>query len=505
MTNNKTITATTSVSPANTVHMVNLCYVLAATAAIPLTEASNFQRARFQNQVVLMNTRVFSPNNLPHLIRRDQHSKPIFDVPKVNLQNKAAYNSYPIKVENNKEPESKSEDDRWNYVEPTEVNSYAFRRLQKKTGVTDRKFDMPINVPVPSWNNQNHHNDDTSIANQVEAEGLKDMLDYYLDMGKEKWAGFLATSNCNQFQKLLKKLKRKMGDDHNDDKEEEDEEEEYTIPIKKPSHGSKAAEEEDGKNAENTEGPEDAEDAENAEGAEGIEDNDSNYDDDDDDDYFYEDEDEEDWSVVENTRAVSGLDVKNEKPGLLNLPEEELNNFQEMLNDVISFWESKDAKSILEASKGLSYEEFELDDDDYSSVKHNQSEFKETKNVSVYDVNGDAGVKEGDNRDKTSEYTKHNPEHRDLLESLEPETVKTQKQKKWLRDNAVRRAKIIQALLNGHFDEYNLQQDIIKYRDSNIFLDQDENEFINSGNKIGSKNIAMYVFIAVEALMFQIL
>ncbi|TID15021.1 hypothetical protein CANINC_004692 [Pichia inconspicua] len=474
--------------------MVNLCYITTATCAtIPLAYAINIEHAKLHNQVLLPNTQSLTVNNLPHLTKRGTYSKAavkakmdfgVYDIDEDKSSN--IVDVYEPEENEGADDEGLKKADAETKLEKpyeeAEVKSYAFRKLQKKLGIKDKKFEMPVTGPVPDWDDQFYDHNGTPIVYQVNTEELKDILDHYIEMGKEKWAGFLATSNCNKFQKLLNKLKKKMDDDCDEE----------SVPIRKPDTDTGS------RNHNKEEEEEEEEEYDEAVGEESTQ------------------EQKDVKSLLKKPSPDFGKNKNKDKPAFSNLPEDELNSFQEMLSDVIAFWQKEDAREILEASKGLSYEEFELDGDDFELVKQHKDKSKKKKGaVSVYDYDNylteeDVEMEDPEGTEyyetpEIDEYTKHNPNHLDVLESLQPEIVKTKKQKDWLRDNAVRRAKILQALLNGQFDEYNLRQDIVKYRDNDIFLDQDENEFISSGIKIESKKVLMCIFFAVEAFMFQLL
>lgn len=493
--------------------MVKLCYLLAATcASIPATNAISTEYVRLNKKQVVLgteNTEFLTPESFSfapgvrsrlvkrgnrgvkanmdfgvHLVDDDANQESVDeeedddndDDEKETLINSQSYK--PEDVEESNEEIIVSDE--------LPVNSYAFKKLQKKLGIKDKGFEMPVSGPVPDWDDQFYDNDGKPVVYQVDTEELKDMLDHYLDMGKEKWAGFLATSNCNKFQKLLNKLKKKINDDCDEESE----------PIKKPDT--------------------DCDDEKETEKDKNLKSK-------------LKDKIDEKKELIKHDDETPnfGKNVEKKpiekKPVFSNLPEDELNSFQNMLTDVISYWEQEDAKKILESSNGLSYKEFELDGDDFDIVKQfkhdkqkNKKKFSAYNVGSTYDSNYDSYITEDDNdienpegseyyeTPEIDEYTKNNPKHQDLLESIAPEIVKTKKQKDWLKENALRRAKIIQALLNGELDETTLRQDIIRYRESNIFLEEDQNEFINNGFRLQSTSMAMYILFVTEALMFQL-
>lgn len=401
--------------------------------------------------------------------------------------------------------------------------NYASEKAQKILSMEEDKSEIPENGSASDSTNQLNHPDVERAVYRVDRYELQDILDYYLGMGKEKWAGFLATSNSNKFQKLINKLKNRIGNNCN---------EEVALVESHNYVTSKSQSQPDG--------------------ADSKEDNvdddyyDYDYDNNKEDNFDHEAEkySDSDNSKLEKNFGEQRQDLRQDgafdlgiktqnsgfstdvKPSFPNSPKEKVENFQELLTDVITYWENEDAKKILESSHGLSYQEFELEGNDYDLVTQYKNESikksgtsDDNRKASTFGSNIESQMTEEEANEadlseavhyETSiidEDTKHKPESegRDLLESMAPDAIKSRKQKEWLKENALRRAKIMQGILNGDFDEYSLRQDIIKYREGNIFLEDDKNEFVSNGIRIQSKNMALYVFFIVEVIMSQIL
>lgn len=369
------------------------------------------------------------------------------------------------------------------------VTNYGLRKLQKKLRLGDKKYEVPVTQPVPEWDDQYYYDDGRPIIYQVDTEELKEILDDYIDMGKEKWAAFLATSDCNKFQKFFKKLQNLL---HQNEGEDDYQNKDAL------RHGSTKE-----KNKGNNNDYEDDEEKEDYE--EGFKDSMI-------------------WGKGKTTytnnpninqfklKKQKGLrkseeqklkDKQNSMPQFSILPWEELEEFQKMFQDVITYWENDDAKDILELSKGLSYKDFEIDEN--IEVNEAKKNFKSDKSLdendskTSYDNNFDKENEEPDDDD-------YELLTMDLLDKLDPKYFKTKNQMEWLKANAVRRAHILQKLLDGDYedDEQIFSQDWISYRENNIFLDQDDNEFASNGFRLQSTNMAIYVFFFVEAALFYI-
>lgn len=461
--------------------MVKLCYTfpLVCVCVLPTLALSTEYVKHNSRQVVLS-----KPNQEyikksysliePHLQKRN----PSYRVVKTKVSSVTKKNDDIVEDEEFEEDE-------------TAVNSYSFRSLQKKLGLGGKKFEMPISGPVPDWDDQYYDNDGKPIVYQVDTEELKELMDNYLEMGKEKWAAFLATSECNKFQKLMDKLhnlfkKNENADDHDEDDNEDDEDSKAQGPFGKYEN--------------------DADDE--------------------------EDNDDDDRSSRNNKKVSSaanklslkdlkGLKNVNSQPLFSSIPEEEIEEFHNLLADVVSYWEEEDAISILEAASGLSYKDFDLFEEDENPKKKKTAK-RIKPSLSVIDDNDDddddddegddddgdinANVNDDDDEnDDNNEIKQHQSSQPDLLGKIDPKLLKTKAQKDWLKSNALRRANMIQKLMDGQLDEENYsRQDEVRYRENNIFLEEDENEIPNTAFRLQSTNLAMYVFFLVEALLFYV-
>lgn len=440
--------------------MVKLCYVLSALTinAISVDSMSTeYAKVNGFKQNILT-----SPNQYPPVVR-SQYPPMVPYLSKRDTRHfkdtkKGAFTDDDINNED---------------YEPA-VNSYSFRKLQKKMGTNGKKFNMPVSGPVPDWDDQYYDNDGKPIVYQVDTEELKEMIDSYIDMGKEKWAGFLATSECNKFQKLMDKLKKMMGKDEEDDCDDEEIE-------KKP----KAIHTPD----------DDCEDKINH-STQPISSN---------------------KKTSTRTKQNKSYDFQNPKalPVFSNVDEEEIQDFQDMLAEVIKYWEKEDARDIMKAAKGISYKDFSLEDEEDYSEKLTNSKTRKTKSGNKNKkVSASGFLDEDDEIDEDEEYEIDGgedvlkPVSKDLLERMDPSFIKTKSQKEWLKSNAVRRAKMLQALLNGELDTEGdskiIQQDEVRYRDGDIFLTEDDNEFMSNGFKLQSANLAIYIFFLAEVVLFYV-
>lgn len=418
-------------------------------------------------------------------------------------------------TENNEDNESEESNEEGDEI----INSYGFRNFQKKFGLGDKKFEIPVKEAVPDWEDQYYYDDGRPVVYEVDTEELKEIMDNYIDIGKEKWAAFLATSDCNKFQKFIKKLTNIL---------HKNEGEETSNMINSPDVNKNVNNEED-------------------------------TDDDNDDDIT----DELTWGetkkISETYPMINQVKLKKQKglkksyeqqlrqelnrqPHFSIMPQEELEEFQQLFSDVVSYWEKEDAKTILEAAHGLTYKDFEFDEEETekgetnfnfndsdskkkTSVKPDKSEnliksstsirSKSTKtakaNSKVIESNQNGYSEYEDNEYSDDRETNvyggdHYLDNLELLNKMDPKFFKTKEQKEWLKENALRRAHIIQNLLNGEFEDEDtlMAQDLVRYRENNIFLDEDDNEFASDGFKLQSTNMAMYVFFLVEAILFYI-
>ena len=471
--------------------MVKLCYVLPMMLFSTSTiNAMSTEYAKQHNpQIILskenkdiINNYAFNSLNIekrsPVSYSRAK-SKTVTNIKNNKKNNKNVKNddSFDDNISNNNNGETDeiidgndniSNDDNNDDTESLAVNSYAFKRLQKKLGLKDKKIDIPVTGPVPDYDDQFYENDGRPIVYQVDTEELKDIMDHYLEMGKEKWAGFLATSDCNKFQKLLKKIKKMKGNDDEcetpkkpiveddcDDNEKSDNDKQYGNFNSKPKGNKKQ-------------------------------------------------------STNSNTKTNTKGDIS--QPNFANIPDEELESFQNLLSDVITYWEKEDASNILQRSNGLTYKDFDLDRDDEVITK-NRNDYN--KKVTAFGSNFDdfenykTEDEENDNDEENEEIqellSSYDDMGKDLFENMDPtKYAKTKEQKEWLKSNALRRARMLQSLLNGELDSRILKNDIIKYRDGNIFLSEDDNEFVSSGFKLQSTNLAMYLFFLVEGILFYL-
>jgi hypothetical protein len=294
-----------------------------------------------------------------------------------------------------------------------------------------------------------HKSFNNKTFKHMDKQNLKDLLHCYLQMGKEKWAGFLATSNSNKFKILLNTFKYELIEDTNIDSSHQN----LTKATKSFASGI----------------PENSLQSANGN-----------------DDY--------------NRYDSNNNNDNNFTPN--NYPSKELEDFKIMLHDVIDYWENEDAKTILKSAQNLTYEEFKLDDNHVYNI--NSKKYYKTISATDYVENNNAKIDHSLDQYTLKDAT---TTHKDLLENLNPDAIKTEKQKEWLKENALRRSFLLQSLLNGEFDEFdefNFKQDTIRYRDGNIFLDQDENEFISEGFKIRCTYMAMYICFLAEIIFFQI-
>ena len=477
--------------------MVKLCYIipLVCLCVSPTLALSTEHVKHINRQVVLS-----KPNQKyikktysfvePHLQKRNPSYRAV----------KTRISSITKKSDNIVEDEEFEDDE-------AAANSYSFRSLQKKLGLGGKTFERPVNEPVPNWDDQYYANDGKPVVKQVDTEELKELMHTYLEMGKEKWAAFLATSECNKFQKLMNKLhylfKRNESNDEggeNDENEDEDYKAHKPFSLDDDDH-----EEEDTDNVKSSHNKIKVSSAANQ----------------------------------LNLNSHKGSKNVNRQPLFSSIPEEEVEEFHNLLLEVVSYWEKEDARSILEAASGLSYKDFDLSDEDEKPKKKNSTKHIETS-FSVIDDNDDeddyeegrddddqnsnTNVNDNDNiddgdgdgdddddenddddDDDDDETKKHDSNGPDLLGKLDLKLLKTKAQKDWLKSNALRRAKMIQKLMDGELDEENyLKQDEVRYRDNNIFLEEDENEIPNTAFRLQSTNLAMYAFFLVEALLFYV-
>lgn len=316
-----------------------------------------------------------------------------------------------------------------------------------------------------------------SAQSRINTEALTETLEYYLTLGKEKWAGFLATSNCSKFLELFKRLQNKINSASQLDKIEE------TYSTKELT----CANCRDGSKAD-------------------VNRVYSNFD-------TPKAYDRENRSSSQKHEVLFEVEDQNCTTGTLfdNIAGEKKDQFMSLLQNVVSYWERENAKDILQASRGVAYKDFKLGGDVYNetanvvkqnkiaktqSEKYNHSSKQREDYYDTPDENDSAAT-----LSRLDEYHSKNPRHRDLLESIHPTDVKTKEQEAWLRANAIRRAQLLQELVNGNHDEKMLQQDLTKYRDENIFLDQDENEFVSNGVKLKPRCSVSYgIFFAVTML-----
>jgi hypothetical protein len=467
--------------------MVKLCYIvplIVASATVTQSVSTEYvkqhrfdmlQQSANKKQVVLSRNRIQVLNdNLqlhPYLQKRDasyasSRSKQVKKIgSKKGFSKDPVINAY---SEENVQQESEDfkevdESTSQNDVddESTQVSSYAFRKLQKKLGLKGKQFNMPVKEPVPDWDDQYYENDGRPIVYQVDTEELKDIMDHYLEMGKEHWAGFLATSDCSKFQKLLQKLKKLKGDDDCDDE-----------PVKKPEEDC----------------DDDKEESENKYGNFRAKPNES--------------------ANIKGSKTSPSLKEK-QQPTFANIPEAELDSFQSMLSDVISYWENEDARKILQHGSGLTYKDFDLDVKEESKPqkisggrKVSSQDFDDFENYQTED-----DELEGDERDDKIEdlLSKYENKDTDLFETMDPKYAQTSQQREWLKSNALRRAKMLQALFSGELDAEAMENDIVKFRNGDLYLEEDDNEVVtNEGFKLQSTNMAMYIFFMVEAMLFYL-
>lgn len=483
--------------------MVNLCYlatVFLILSTQTLALSTQFAIEHSKPQVLSKTNRDYLQNsypvNTPSQLLKKREPGSYKDAKEQIGKSNIRTSSVDAVIDEDPDPTSEEEEDE------TLINSYGFRNLQKKLRLSGKKFEMPVTGPVPDWDDQYYENGDKPIVYQVDTEELKDIMDNYIDMGKEKWAALLATSDCNKFQKLIKKFHNIMN------KNEGGDEDDSNKQSPKKGHYATAEEEQ----AENDE----------------------------------EDEDESFWpdnKPVPKTYPMpnqvklakqKGLkkgqkqlthEAMERQPMFSAVPVEELEELQQLFVDVINYWDKEDAKDILKAADGLRYKDFEIDEEKESDVRNNKSSKKNNKLKSLNVASENDNDDEEDEDDGSESETKaanENDEEVDensydddddefqkqpeLFEKFDPKFCKTKAQKEWLKANAIRRAKIIQELLNGDFtDEAMLiKQDEIRYRENNIFLDQDDNEFSSDGLRLQSTVLSLYIFFLVEAVFFYL-
>lgn len=462
--------------------MVKFCYIvsLVFVSVSPALALSTEYVKHNSRQVVLSKPNQEFLRKTYYVVEpRLQKRSPSYRTLKAKISKSTIKNDIDEVVDENED----SEDD------DSDINSYGFKSLQKKLGLKGKKFEMPVSEPVPDWDDQYYDNDGRPIVYQVDTEELKEVIDSYIEMGKEKWAAFLATSECSKFQKLMDKLNKIFNKSEDFDEDTDNNSSAYkTITI-------------DGDDDENDDDENDG--------------NDSN-------ERYINEEDimvspkssnrfNSDKQNMFEATSKNSQGSENRQPLFSTISDEEVEEFQRMLSDVISYWENEDAKSIMEAADGLSYDDFNLSDDNEKSNKGAgkaiQPSFSMIDEDEDENEDEDEGEDEGedDEDDVDDEFDNHSSDMPDLLENLDPDLLKTKSQKNWLKSNALRRAKMIQKLIDGNLDEeMYMKQDEIRYRDKNIFLEEDDNEIPNTAFRLQSTNLAMYIFFTVEALFFYV-
>lgn len=163
-------------------------------------------------------------------------------------------------------------------------------------------------------------------------------------------------------------------------------------------------------------------------------------------------------------------------------------------------------EEIIDSKKGKQEQLHRKEDERYEQIDNNDDDDDDDDEGDDDDGDINANVNDDDDEnDDNNEIKQHQSSQPDLLGKIDPKLLKTKAQKDWLKSNALRRANMIQKLMDGQLDEENYsRQDEVRYRENNIFLEEDENEIPNTAFRLQSTNLAMYVFFLVEALLFYV-
>lgn len=441
-----------------------------------------------------------------------------------------------------------------NYKGRMELGTSESKILQNGLRFQVRNNRMQPTSPVIYFDEQIQKDDGNSLQRLTPTKEVDGIFDQYVKIGKDKWAGFLAISNCEKFGKLLNLIETKLARNY-DNKELqrkiEDLEDTTDYDAKLEVEYENSYDDDGYEHIDNKHDIKDNDYYDNDDCDNGGYDND-NYDNIEHEhehehehtasDHFYDSNDEvydyDEYGMdFETDDAAYDMDCDTDDneydkddanadmktgyeysdsdtfsaddlefeysfdkfthPTHLKsnvVQKEEFKSFQNMLKEVISYWENEDAKKILKSANVLSYKEFDLDDDKESpfSLKSDKGFFQ-----NVYDKKYQLKSAE-----LIDNYTLKNPTKKDMLESFDPEQIKTTEQKAWLKENAQRRATILRKLLKGELDEKLIKQDIVRYRENEIFLDQDENEFlVNGGMKLQSTTLLLSIFFFVETVL----
>lgn len=349
------------------------------------------------------------------------------------------------------------------YIYNNKNNQQKKQRGAKFLEVT--KMNIPGKEPVPDWDDQFYDDEGRPLVYQVDTEELEDIMKNMMHEGKEKWASFLAVSDCNKFKKLIDKIKTALGkgEDCDDDvppppKKEKD------CEVSNPTVDEDCDEVDEVMNI-----PPPNKLANSIKNtyvavSEGNN-NDDEYNDD-------EDQDSVDDDGDDDFRKTSMRCNTDSQPLFASISSAEANGMNEFLTEIAQYWEEEDPIKILEQASKYNYEKL-LEFDSLSN------EAEEEEDVEAANEEEDRS----DFNDKlhiVPELTQSEREQYPLFD-LDITSIDS-KQSEWLKNNAIRRTMIIQNLLNGESVDEDVEIDKVEYENGNIFLDPDENYFINSSS-----------------------
>lgn len=353
------------------------------------------------------------------------------------------------------------------------------------------KMNMSVKEPVSDWNDQFYDDQGRSLAYLINTETVEGMIMNIIHEGKENWAYFLAVSDNNKFKNLINKLKSALGKiERSTPKENED-----CNGKVIPSIDDGREDGFDGKDIMNI--PPTKKYIKSSGAIISDNDNDNNdIDSDDDGNKYFNAYNYKDGKDVNNGDNQEFRYITNYQPLFVSTLPSEIDILSNFFAEVSQYWKAIDPSEQLKETSNF--------------------DFAKLLKFESLNIDSVVGAGSANKEDVPGFDTKQYFYPLKEVIQLEEETPFfgfgfnqfDSEQSEWLKENVMRRTTIIQNLLKGESVDDEVRMDLIEYENGNIFLDPDDNYFINSSSGASYRpNYPMgllVAFIASEMAFFLI-